>query len=244
MTAGIARHDAEGFWVEEAGPRDDLPALSGAVDADVVVIGGGYTGLWTAWQVVALEPGARVVVLEAGRCGTGPSGRNGGFVNSLWYSLPRLAEAHGTPAALELCRASAASVRAIGAWCADEEVDAWYRPADHLQVSTGAAQDGAWDETAAAMAAAGVHGEQVALNPSQVQARCASPVLRGGAAMPTSPPCSPPVWRSGCASGCARGAWRSSSPPGCGRCGWAARRPRRWRRPTAGPSARRPWSWP
>ena len=187
MTApAIERHDAEGFWVAEAGPREDLAPLAGTVDADVLVIGGGYTGLWTAWQVLALEPEARVVVLEAGRCGVGPSGRNGGFVNSLWYSLPRLAEVHGTEAALTVCRWSAASVREIGAWCAEQEVDAWYRPADHLLVSTGPGQDGAWDETTAAMAAAGVHGEQVALNPSQVQARCASRVLRGGAAMPTS----------------------------------------------------------
>jgi len=179
----VERHDAEGFWVAEAGPREDLGPLAGTVDADVVVIGGGYTGLWAAWQVLELEPEARVVVLEAGRCGTGPSGRNGGFVNSLWYSLPRLAEVHGTEAAVAVCRWSAQSVREIGAWCAAQEVDAWYRPADHLQVSTGPAQDGAWEETAAALAAVGAGAEQVALEPAEVQARCASPVLRGGAAM-------------------------------------------------------------
>ena len=105
MTApAIERHDAEGFWVAEAGPREDLPPLARTVDADVLVVGGGYTGLWTAWQVLALEPEARVVVLEAGRCGVGPSGRNGGFVNSLWSSLPRLAEVHGTEAAVAACR--------------------------------------------------------------------------------------------------------------------------------------------
>ncbi len=187
MTApAIERHDAEGFWVAEAGPREDLPPLAGTVDADVVVIGGGYTGLWTAWQVLELEPEARVVVLEAGRCGTGPSGRNGGFVNSLWYSLPHLTELHGTEAAGAACRWSAQSVRDIGAWCAAQEVEAWYRPADHLLVSTGAEQDGAWEETGAALAAAGAGAEQVALGPAEVQARCASPVLRAGAAMRTA----------------------------------------------------------
>ena len=53
--------------------------------ADVVVVGGGYAGLWTAWAVADAEPDARVVVLEASTCGAGPSGRNAGFLNGFWH---------------------------------------------------------------------------------------------------------------------------------------------------------------
>jgi glycine/D-amino acid oxidase-like deaminating enzyme len=57
-----------------------LPPLDGDRHADVVVVGGGYTGLWTAWHVLASQPEVRVVVLEADLCGHGPSGRNGGLL--------------------------------------------------------------------------------------------------------------------------------------------------------------------
>src|SRR5262245_20764211 len=79
--AGV-RHTPTGWWLEEAGPVAPAPPLTGESKADVVVVGGGYLGLWTAWQLRALEPNAEVVVLESGVCGHGPSGRNGGFVST------------------------------------------------------------------------------------------------------------------------------------------------------------------
>src|SRR4051794_41863581 len=74
-------HDAHGWWIAEAGEPPRLAPLAGDTSADVVVIGGGYTGLWAAWHLA--EAGATAIVLEAGRCGHGPSGRNGGFVSPL-----------------------------------------------------------------------------------------------------------------------------------------------------------------
>jgi glycine/D-amino acid oxidase-like deaminating enzyme len=166
-------HDARGWWIAEAGPPPLLSALAGDLDADVVVIGGGYTGMWAAWHVLEAEPDARVVVLEADRCGFGPSGRNGGFVQSYGVSVPLLRQHHGTAAADALTAASEDSVRAIGAFCADEGVDAWYRPAPHLVVSAAPAQDG--------VGAAAVDGERVvALSGGEVRARCGSPLFRGG----------------------------------------------------------------
>ena len=93
--AGPAIHDAHGWWIADAGSPAVLPALEGDHAADVVVVGGGYTGLWAAWHVLAAEPDARVVVLEAGRCGHGPSGRNGGFVTGMALSRPTLIERFG-----------------------------------------------------------------------------------------------------------------------------------------------------
>jgi glycine/D-amino acid oxidase-like deaminating enzyme len=180
------RHDAHGWWLAEAGPPPPRPPLAGDVDADVVVVGGGYAGLWTAWHVLAAEPSARVVVLEAERCGFGPSGRNGGFVDALWESLPRLVERHGERSALALCHAAADSVRAIGRFCGAEGVDAWFAPVGHLVVSTGPSQNCRWDAAVTACARAGAGVEMVALDAEAVRARFDSPVVRGGALLPGS----------------------------------------------------------
>ena len=169
-------HDAHGWWMVEAGGVPPAqPALADDVDADVLVVGGGYTGMWTAWHVLEREPNARVVVLEAAVCGTGPSGRNGGFLSSLWLSRPLMAEQYGERRARELAAASADTVDQVVAWCREQEVDAWVREAPHLVVSCAPAQDGA--------AVAAVDGENVvALSPEETRAVCDSPVFRAGVA--------------------------------------------------------------
>ena len=73
-----------------------LPPLEGEHTADVVIVGGGYTGMWTAWHLLAADPDARVVLLEGGRCGHGPSGRNGGFVSRMDLGLTRCAPTTAT----------------------------------------------------------------------------------------------------------------------------------------------------
>ncbi|MGH3101336.1 MAG: FAD-dependent oxidoreductase, partial [Thermoleophilia bacterium] len=102
-----------GWWLEEAGRVESLPPLSASLDADVVVIGGGYTGMWTAWHVLQADPSARIVLLEAGLCGHGPSGRNGGFCESMWLSAPIVRERFGDDLARALLEASSRSVADI-----------------------------------------------------------------------------------------------------------------------------------
>ncbi len=94
-------HTAHGYWLEEAGTVAPRAALAGEREADVLVVGGGYTGMWTAWYARQLEPEARVVLLEAEEvCGRGPSGRNGGFCNAMWFSLASMRDRWGAEAAL------------------------------------------------------------------------------------------------------------------------------------------------
>jgi glycine/D-amino acid oxidase-like deaminating enzyme len=175
----LERHDAHGYWLAEAGSATPAPQLDSERAADVVIIGGGYTGLWTAWHVKQLQPEASVVVLEQEGCGQGPSGRNGGFVNGLWFSLPTLRKHFGDREAIAVARAAQHSVIEIGAFCRDQGVDAWYRQAGYLQVSTAPAWDEAWVPAMEACRELGEPQACVQLDADEVRRRCDSPVFRG-----------------------------------------------------------------
>ena len=96
-----------GLWTRTAGPALDLPPLAGDVSADIVVIGGGYTGCSAALHLA--EAGAEVRLLEAKTVGHGGSGRNVGLVNAgLWVSPEGVEKRLGMAAAGKLNRALAA----------------------------------------------------------------------------------------------------------------------------------------
>src|SRR6478735_187480 len=162
------------------------PPLRGTTTADVVIVGGGYTGLWTALRISELEPGARVALIEADICGGGPSGRNGGFVTNWWDEFPTLLERYGQDGALAVAEVMESAVDEIGAWCAANGVDAWYRKAGSIGASAAPSQDDAWAEAVAACAAVGRGDRYHALTADEVAARVRSPVLRGGVFMPAA----------------------------------------------------------
>jgi glycine/D-amino acid oxidase-like deaminating enzyme len=178
---------AIGWWLQEAlgteGAAAEAPAAEASGPFDVAIVGGGYTGLWTAWWLAEHQPGARIAILEQGICGGGPSGRNGGFVHGWWDQLPYLQERFGPDDALHLAHLVDEAVGTIGAWCGDNSVAAWFRRAGYLRVSASAAQDGEWRSAVEACAGLGVADQYVELSPAEVQARCASPAMRGGALM-------------------------------------------------------------
>ncbi len=180
------RHDAHGIWIAEAGLADQAPltALEGDANADVVIVGGGYTGMWAAWSIKSREPDAEVVLLEADRCGFGPSGRNGGFVNSMWFSLPTLRTMFSDEQALAVARLAGESVRQIGRFCEEQEVDAWYRAGGYLQASTSPRFDGTWEAIAEACGALGAESMVEELDRDGIAARCASPLFRKAAFYP------------------------------------------------------------
>ncbi len=171
------RHDAFGWWVREAGAPPELPPLTTDTAADVVIVGGGYLGMWTAWHLLDRDAGLRVVIIEKDRCGFGPSGRNGGFVTSYWNKLDAMMPRFGRAAAVRLAEAAEAAVHAIGAFCERQEVDAWYRAAGEVEIATSPAQEGYWDDAVAAAPEA----QYVALTPGEVAGYARSPVFGGGA---------------------------------------------------------------
>ena len=175
-------HDAHGWWLAEAGPVRPAAPLRGEHTADVVIVGGGYVGLWTAWQL--RERGARVALLEADLCGHGPSGRNGGFCETLWSNLPELIAGFGAERALAAAHASSDSVEAIGAWCEAQAVDAWFHRAGFLLASTAAAHDAVIDRVLACARAVGAGDRVVAQDREAIRARCAAPAFRRGLFVP------------------------------------------------------------
>ena len=101
------------------------PALPGEVEADVAIVGAGYTGLWTAYYLAEADPSLRIVVLEAETAGYGASGRNGGWCSALFpASLPTLAGMAGRDAALAQHRAMRATVDEVSRVAAVEGIDA------------------------------------------------------------------------------------------------------------------------
>lgn len=175
------RHDAHGHWIRSAGSTKQLPALAGDRSCEYAVVGGGYTGMWSAWWLKQLDPDADVVLLEADRCGHGPSGRNAGFCNSLWFSLPTLVARFGDERGLEVARLADRSVHYVGEFCETNDVEAHYRHSGYMQVSTCEAQDGTWGPAFAEMRRLGVGGMGEGLTRDQVRARCDSPRFRAGA---------------------------------------------------------------
>jgi glycine/D-amino acid oxidase-like deaminating enzyme len=178
-------HTPHGYWLEEAGTAEPAAPLDGEREADVVVVGGGYTGMWAAWHAKALEPEARVVLLEADvLCGRGPSGRNGGFCNSMWLSLPSMRERWGAEGALAVARAAEDAVTGIGEFCKAEGVEAWFQRGGYLKVSTAEAFDDSTFEAVAACRALGEGDAARELSAEEVAERCRSPVFRGGVFFP------------------------------------------------------------
>ncbi len=169
------------LWLQEALAAEEGVAseeLVAGTSADICVVGGGYTGLWTALRVAELEPGATVVLLEGDICGGGPSGRNGGFALSWWSKIETLVKRVGEEEAFRLVRISAEAVDELGAFCEREGIDAHYRRGGWLWTATSEAQLGSWDGTVAAAAVAGERPFEL-LDADEVERRTGSPVHLG-----------------------------------------------------------------
>jgi len=182
LTPGAQRS----WWLREAlgAEKDAEPRpLKGDINADVVVIGGGFTGLWTAYHLTLAKPDLKVVVLEQDICGGGPSGRNGGFASGWWDELDGLIALYGQDQAVRACRAIGESINAIGDFCTTHGVDAWYKHAGYIYAATAPQHDAVCAEIVHLAREVGAGEELRALTAEELKARCASPAFRAGAFM-------------------------------------------------------------
>ncbi len=130
------------FWLETAGeelaPR---PSLRGPAEADVAILGAGFTGLWTAYYLLKREPSLRVVVLEGEVAGFGASGRNGAWCSSAFPVGPQeLARRFGAGAARSLLLEMRNAVDEVGRVAEAEGIDAQYNRGGMLRIARGPSQ--------------------------------------------------------------------------------------------------------
>ena len=166
------------FWLDDPDRPAPLPPLLEDVTADLVVVGGGYTGLWAALRALERDPGRSVVVLEAGACGQEASGRNGGFASaSLTHGfgngLERWPDELG-----ELDRLGAENLAAIGRAVEHHGIDCDFRVAGEL---TAAAAPHQVEELVALGGSMRSHGHDVVtLDAAETRAHVDSPTYLGG----------------------------------------------------------------
>lgn len=151
------------FWLQQALDQEHAsacPALAADTQCDVCIVGGGYTGLWTALMLKEHNPALDVVLIEADICGAGASGRNGGCAlswSAKYFTLERL---FGMQEAVRLVKASEQSIHAIGDFCRAHGIDADYRLDGTLYTATNRAQMGATDGVIAALERQGINSFQ------------------------------------------------------------------------------------
>ena len=137
-------HNGEvSYWWQARGIPPRRPSLPGATEADVCIVGAGYTGLWTAYYLKRADPGLRIIVLEAAFAGFGASGRNGGWVTATLPGSRARYAAHPRrrTGVRELERQLRDTVDEVARVCAAEGIDAGLVKGGTLTVATSAAQD-------------------------------------------------------------------------------------------------------
>ncbi len=166
------------FWLDQGDAPEPLPAVAGSVPADLAIIGGGFTGLWTALLAKERDPSRDVVIVEARTVGGAASGRNGGFCSaSLTHGIANGLErfAAEMPLLEELGRRN---LREIGETIARYGIDCDFDAGGEMSVATAGWQlDGAQEAAATARAL----GHQVeVLDAAAMRRQLDSPLLVGG----------------------------------------------------------------
>ncbi|MEU6408857.1 FAD-binding oxidoreductase [Microbispora sp. NPDC046933] len=130
------------FWYRQIGIPGQRPALPGSRDYDVAIVGGGYTGMWTAYYLKKAQPDLRIAILEKEFAGFGASGRNGGWLSAEFAgSRERHAAARGRQAMIDLQHAMFTAVGEVIEVAKAEGIDADIHKGGLIHVATNPAQD-------------------------------------------------------------------------------------------------------
>ncbi|MES9607376.1 FAD-dependent oxidoreductase [Actinomadura sp. NPDC000929] len=178
VAGALADAAPEAFWLGDPARPEAGPALSGTLTCDLAVVGGGYSGLWTAMLAKERDPSLDVVVLEAGRIGAAASGRNGGFcAASLTHGLEN-GLGRWPDDAHTLERLGWDNLRAIAETLTRHGIDAEWEPTGEMSVATEEWQVPALQEAAEK---AYEHGWQpIMLGAEAVRAEVDSPTYLAG----------------------------------------------------------------
>lgn len=133
----VADHTDKSFWLATYGPYTPNPAVAGDLSVDIAIIGGGFTGLSTAYNLRRDNPSARVAVLESEVIGYGASGRNGGFSMTLFGLEPSLTKLFfGQQRTIEAHRYMERAVDYVDALVAEHQMQSDYWFPGFLRVAT------------------------------------------------------------------------------------------------------------
>jgi putative aminophosphonate oxidoreductase len=147
------------YWFDEALKQEGEPQptpLSSKIKADVCIVGGGYTGLWTALELKKRSPDLKIAIIEKELCGYGASGSNGGCVLTLATKFLSLSRFYGRDEAKRLVIASEEAVGCIKRFTVANNIDCDLRIDGTQYIATNDSQVGAMDSAIQALAEAGI----------------------------------------------------------------------------------------
>jgi glycine/D-amino acid oxidase-like deaminating enzyme len=165
------------YWRETEAVDPGTP-LEGDVHCDVCIVGGGYTGLWTAHFLKQADPSLDIHVLEAHYAGAGASGHNDGFVTpTVGHSLHTVIHGFGPERAKATYAAVGRSIMELRRFCLKHDVDAELEPNGFYLVATNDAQRRRLDSDGALAERMGVRYD--ALDGTDARSRIGSPAITG-----------------------------------------------------------------
>ncbi|OHD06774.1 NAD(P)/FAD-dependent oxidoreductase [Sphingopyxis sp. RIFCSPHIGHO2_12_FULL_65_19] len=182
MTARVPPADIGSYWL--ASCDDDLtprPALTGDATVDVAIMGGGFTGLWTAYYLLRDNPDLSIAIVERQFCGFGASGRNGGWCSPRFPINPAaLTRRFGAATARSMLLAQQAMVDDVGRICDEEGIDAHFRSVGVLTLARSARQLPSLQQSFDAYARLGMGDGCELLGASQAQDAVHATQVHGG----------------------------------------------------------------
>lgn len=153
----IANASTTALWLDQLGPITKRAPLAGDTDIDIAIIGGGFSGLWTAYYLIRADPTLRITVIERDFCGFGASGRNGGWAEGgLAVGPEKYAQWSSMDAAMRLVHAMHDSVDEIGRVAHREDIACGYKKGGWIRVARNKPQERRMREE---MATPNAHGQ-------------------------------------------------------------------------------------
>lgn len=174
INAALANTQREPYWLDTDERPDALPPATGALDTDLLVVGGGYTGLWTALLAKERDPGRRVTLVEGQRIGWAASGRNGGFCEASLTHGASNGERHLPKETARLHELGLENIREFGETVRRYNMDCDWSETGVLRVASEPYQDAILREDAAS------DPDAVYFDAAAVKAEVNSPVYHGG----------------------------------------------------------------